>query len=108
MLAGATASGPRAARGVACERKRQRSDRGRRWKERKRVKRATHSGQKSGPTAGKTEHCQLKARTKKTGCGKQIAKILIQEGSQPRYGEGRNEDQRSLRRVETRVRGAGG
>ena len=49
---------------------RQRRDRGRRRKERRaeradpqRAKRATHSGQKSGLTAGKKEHRQLQART---------------------------------------------
>ena len=54
--------------------------------------------EKSGPTAGETEqtyswlkeHGQLQAKNykRKTGCGRQTAGILVQEGSQPRYGRG--------------------
>ena len=41
------------------------------------------------------EQCQQEARriTRKTGFGNQTARILVQEGSQPSCGEGRNEDQ---------------
>ena len=36
--------------------------------------------------------------TRKTGCGKQTTRILVQERSQPRHGEGRGKDSPSHRR----------
>ena len=151
VLGGATASGPRAARGVACEGTRGRhldvnewtAESGGREKNvksrRHRVKRATcsgqkcrptagrkrksgrtvgncanhsgkertHFGRKSGPTADKKDHNQLQAKIGEGGWLRQADRRDPRSGSQPRYGGGRIEDQRSLRRVEARVRGAG-
>ena len=101
-------SGPRAARGsVRQERRHFRSDRGSRWNERT-MKKATHSGQKSGPTAGSRRRADLQLVKERTTAGKsgptageradlQLERKIIANCRQ----------ERSLRRVEARDHGAG-
>ena len=62
-------------------------------------KSSANSRQEKSSANSRQEKSSANSRQKnlirKTGCCKQAARILVQEGPHPRFGEGRNEDPRS-------------